>query len=88
MGVHQHRKAAPASVGLGILSVSSSRSIEEDESGFPDIGDQKEDFAFHMESGFCHNRRGPAVLRRGSEFLRYDKGKILFACRLQSREAA
>ena len=33
MGVHQHRKAAPESVALGILSVSSSRSIENDESG-------------------------------------------------------
>ena len=33
MGVHQHRKAAPDSVALGILSVSSSRSIENDESG-------------------------------------------------------
>ena len=33
MGVHQHRKAAPESVGLGILSVSTSRSVEEDESG-------------------------------------------------------
>ena len=33
MGVHQHRKAAPESVDVGILSVSTSRSIEEDESG-------------------------------------------------------
>ena len=33
MGVHQHRHAAPASVGLGILSVSTTRAIENDESG-------------------------------------------------------
>jgi len=33
MGVHQHRKAAPNSVAVGILTVSTSRSIEEDESG-------------------------------------------------------
>lgn len=33
MGVHQHRKAAPPSVGLGILSVSTSRTLKEDESG-------------------------------------------------------
>jgi len=33
MGVHQHRKAAPASVAVGILSVSTTRSIQNDESG-------------------------------------------------------
>ncbi len=33
MGVHQHRKAAPKSVKLGILSVSTTRSIDTDESG-------------------------------------------------------
>ena len=33
MGVHQHRQAAPASVGVGILSVSTTRTIEDDESG-------------------------------------------------------
>ena len=33
MGVHQHRKAAPESVAIGILTVSTTRSIEEDESG-------------------------------------------------------
>lgn len=33
MGVNQHRHAAPASVGVGILSVSTTRAIENDESG-------------------------------------------------------
>jgi molybdenum cofactor biosynthesis protein B len=33
MGVHQHRHAAPASVGVGILSVSTTRSLEDDDSG-------------------------------------------------------
>ncbi len=33
MGVHQHRKKAPASVGVGILTVSTTRTIETDESG-------------------------------------------------------
>lgn len=33
MGVHQHRQAAPASVTVGILSVSTTRTIEDDESG-------------------------------------------------------
>ncbi len=33
MGVHQHRQAAPASVGVGILSVSTTRTIDDDESG-------------------------------------------------------
>ena len=33
MGVHRHRKAAPSSLVLGILSVSSTRTIENDESG-------------------------------------------------------
>lgn len=33
MGVHQHRNAAPSSLELGILSVSSTRSIENDDSG-------------------------------------------------------
>ena len=33
MGVHQHRQAAPASVGVGILSVSTTRTLEDDESG-------------------------------------------------------
>ena len=33
MGVHQHRQAAPASVGVGILSVSTTRAFENDESG-------------------------------------------------------
>ena len=33
MGVHQHRKAAPESVAVGILTVSTTRSIEDDESG-------------------------------------------------------
>lgn len=33
MGVHEHRKAAPASVGVGILSVSTTRTLENDESG-------------------------------------------------------
>lgn len=33
MSVHQHRKKAPASVAVGILSVSSTRTIADDESG-------------------------------------------------------
>lgn len=33
MGVHQHRTAAPVSVAMGVLSVSSTRTIENDESG-------------------------------------------------------
>ncbi|MBC2711202.1 MAG: molybdenum cofactor biosynthesis protein MoaB [Desulfosarcina sp.] len=33
MGVHQHRQAAPASIGVGILSVSTTRALENDESG-------------------------------------------------------
>lgn len=33
MGVHQHRQAAPRSVRLGILTVSSSRTLEDDHSG-------------------------------------------------------
>ncbi|WP_319406649.1 molybdenum cofactor biosynthesis protein B [uncultured Desulfosarcina sp.] len=33
MGVHQHRQAAPTSVDMGILSVSTTRTIENDESG-------------------------------------------------------
>jgi molybdenum cofactor biosynthesis protein B len=33
MGVHQHRHAGPESVGLGILSVSTTRALENDESG-------------------------------------------------------
>jgi molybdenum cofactor biosynthesis protein B len=33
MGVHQHRQAAPVSVGVGILSVSTTRTLENDESG-------------------------------------------------------
>ena len=33
MGVHQHRKTAPKSVKLGILSISTTRSIDRDESG-------------------------------------------------------
>ena len=33
MGVHQHRQTAPASVDIGILSVSTTRTIENDESG-------------------------------------------------------
>ena len=33
MGIHQHRQAAPASVGVGILSVSTTRALENDESG-------------------------------------------------------
>ena len=33
MGVHQHRKTAPESLAVGILTVSTSRSIEDDESG-------------------------------------------------------
>jgi molybdenum cofactor biosynthesis protein B len=33
MGVHQHRHAAPATVGVGILSVSTTRSLEDDDSG-------------------------------------------------------
>ena len=33
MGVNQHRHAAPTSVGVGILSVSTTRTIENDESG-------------------------------------------------------
>lgn len=33
MGVHQHRKKAPASVDLGILTVSTTRTLETDESG-------------------------------------------------------
>lgn len=33
MGVHEHRKAAPTSVGVGILSVSTTRTLENDESG-------------------------------------------------------
>ena len=33
MGILEHRKAAQTSVGLGILTVSTTRSIEDDESG-------------------------------------------------------
>jgi molybdopterin adenylyltransferase len=33
MGVHDHRKSAPAAVDLGILSVSTTRSLADDESG-------------------------------------------------------
>jgi molybdenum cofactor biosynthesis protein B len=33
MGVHEHRKAAPKNIDLGILSVSSTRTLENDESG-------------------------------------------------------
>ena len=33
MGVHQHRKSAPGGVDLGILTVSTTRTIENDESG-------------------------------------------------------
>ena len=33
MGVHQHRQAAPNSLTVGILSVSTSRTIDTDESG-------------------------------------------------------
>ncbi|MGA6925948.1 MAG: molybdenum cofactor biosynthesis protein B [Desulfosarcina sp.] len=33
MGVHEHRESAPASVAVGILSISSSRTIDDDESG-------------------------------------------------------
>ena len=33
MGVHEHRHQAPASVGIGILSVSSTRTLANDESG-------------------------------------------------------
>lgn len=33
MGLHQHRQTAPASVGVGILSVSTTRTLENDESG-------------------------------------------------------
>ena len=33
MGVHDHRKSSPTAVDLGILSVSTTRSLEEDESG-------------------------------------------------------
>jgi molybdenum cofactor biosynthesis protein B len=33
MGVHEHLKAAPASVRVGILSVSTTRAFENDESG-------------------------------------------------------
>ncbi len=33
MGVHEHRKSAPAAVRLGILSVSTTRSLSDDESG-------------------------------------------------------
>jgi molybdenum cofactor biosynthesis protein B len=33
MGVHQHRQSAPASIGVGILSVSTTRVLENDESG-------------------------------------------------------
>jgi molybdopterin adenylyltransferase len=33
MGVNEHRKAAPASVRVGILSVSTTRAFENDESG-------------------------------------------------------
>jgi molybdenum cofactor biosynthesis protein B len=33
MGVHQHRKSAPKSVSVGILSVSTTRTITDDESG-------------------------------------------------------
>jgi molybdenum cofactor biosynthesis protein B len=33
MGVHEHRKSAPTAVDLGILSVSSTRSLADDESG-------------------------------------------------------
>ncbi|GAB6904454.1 molybdopterin biosynthesis protein B [Desulfosarcina cetonica] len=33
MGVHEHRKSAPSSVTVGVLSVSSTRSLADDESG-------------------------------------------------------
>ena len=33
MGVHEHRKLAPAAVSIGILSVSTTRAMENDESG-------------------------------------------------------
>lgn len=33
MGVHEHRKSAPRAVDVGILSVSSTRSLDDDESG-------------------------------------------------------
>ena len=33
MGVHEHRKSAPTAVEVGILSVSSTRSLANDESG-------------------------------------------------------
>lgn len=33
MGVHEHRKSAPTAVRLGVLSVSSTRTLVEDESG-------------------------------------------------------
>lgn len=33
MGVHEHRKSAPTAVDVGILSVSSTRSLADDESG-------------------------------------------------------
>ena len=33
MGLHQHRKAAPDSVAVGILTVSTTRTIKEDDSG-------------------------------------------------------
>lgn len=33
MGVHEHRKSAPKTVDLGVLSVSSTRTLDNDESG-------------------------------------------------------
>ncbi|PID40371.1 MAG: molybdenum cofactor biosynthesis protein [Proteobacteria bacterium] len=50
MGVHQHRKSAPKAVRIGILSVSTTRSIDTDESGqwiAKRAGQEGHDVRFH-----------------------------------------
>ena len=43
MGVQEHRKSAPTSVGVGILSVSTTRAFENDESGLWIAGQTKKE---------------------------------------------
>lgn len=43
MGVHEHRKSAPKAVNVGILSVSSTRSIADDDSGLWIAGQAKKE---------------------------------------------
>ncbi|WP_419659754.1 MoaB: molybdenum cofactor biosynthesis protein B [Desulfosarcina variabilis str. Montpellier] len=43
MGVHEHRKSAPRAVDVGILSVSSTRSLTDDESGLWIAGQAKKE---------------------------------------------